>query len=662
MDETLVAFGDGIKSEQVQETEDSYKFGAFLVVFDSPDISQYKDSFTKSTDFGFEDGETRPLLYNHGLDGTFQKTTIGKARLYHRDAGVWMEGEIKKRRDYLEKHIERVGEGLKATIKHRGIDAPVFGTSSGAAGHTVIREAKGEGHEILQWHVGEASITTTPAEPQTACLSLKSLQEVEQVEEAFKYSPRQPRDDMGKWTDSQTGKMSVGHALHVAAHEGLSAEHVNGIRQGIESGRLDSREKVLAHIDAIHQGKDPHSAVERVVGSEKAKASNAAVGKVLASHPIKPLNRDIITDALHEHAKERGPGQIEEIGKVAAAAARADGQSQIGLSHVFEAIHMAGDKGGFAAHAARVKGEERDLNTDRTGQGLVPVYDQGVARVRAIEKHMAPSSGNSPEARAERRDTHARVQAQRDKIASQRARILSQGRKSADDEMKTLDELERELDEFEAKYNSSQPRGDDGRWSGGSGSAAPSRLPQVPIQLGGGPRRLPAVPAQLMPGRDKGNLSKRTELTDAGVNYLLKQHGFKPNSRVSKVVKEAVMTGHIDSPIALDNVIRHAARNGGDDSAAHNAINLHGDGPNYNGNFRSSLSGGKNKKSDDGDAWDDADDLDYFGAMFGQMHAFFDDAPEEEMASGAPTLPSVQSALSDYVRREAGRHGVLVTP
>lgn len=259
--DTLIAFGDGIKS--VEETEDSYKFGAFLVVFNSPDISSYRDSFTKSTDFGFEDGETRPILYNHGLDGTFGKTSIGKARLFIKDDGVWMEGEVKKRRDYLEKHVERVGEGLKATVRHRGIDAPMFGTSSGATAHSVIREAKGQGHEILQWHIGEASITPTPAEPQTACMSLKSLQEMEmadgvEVEFEFKYSPRQPRDDLGRWSDG-SGGISVGHALHVARSEGIDEKHHAGIRDGILSGQFDTREKVLAHIDAIHAGTDASS-------------------------------------------------------------------------------------------------------------------------------------------------------------------------------------------------------------------------------------------------------------------------------------------------------------------------------------------------------------------------------------------------------------------
>ena len=174
-DETLIAFGDAIKA--VEETPDSYKFGAYLVVFDSPDVSRHRDHFTKSTDYGFVDGETRPLMYNHGLDGTIGKTTIGRATLFIKDDGIWMDGEIKKRRGYLEKHIDRIGHGLTQRTNIKGHELPVFGTSSGATAHSVIRERSGDGHEIKQWHIGEASITPTPAEPLTGCGAIKSLGE-----------------------------------------------------------------------------------------------------------------------------------------------------------------------------------------------------------------------------------------------------------------------------------------------------------------------------------------------------------------------------------------------------------------------------------------------------------------------------------------------------
>lgn len=205
-DETLIAFGSEIKS--AEETPDSYKFGAYLVVFDSTDLSPHRDHFTKSTDYGFEDGETRPILYNHGLDGTIGKSTIGKARLYMKDAGVWMEGEIKRRKDYLEKHIERIGQGLTQTINVRGIDVPIFGTSSGATSHSVIRKRSGDGHEVKQWHIGEATVCPTPAAPETMCGAIKSLDEWE--------AQSVPDDDDDETDDAPIEAKAIGSANHQA--------------------------------------------------------------------------------------------------------------------------------------------------------------------------------------------------------------------------------------------------------------------------------------------------------------------------------------------------------------------------------------------------------------------------------------------------------------
>ena len=52
----------------------------------------------------------------------------------------------------------------------------MFGLSSGVPAHLVERKALGGGHVITKWPLRtDASITPTPAEPLTACISLKSL-------------------------------------------------------------------------------------------------------------------------------------------------------------------------------------------------------------------------------------------------------------------------------------------------------------------------------------------------------------------------------------------------------------------------------------------------------------------------------------------------------
>src|SRR5690606_1867108 len=111
----------------------------------------------------------RSVYYNHGLDGTIKRTRLGSATLQVKDAGVWIEGEIKKRTDYLKAHAEKIADGIKAGL---------FGLSSGAPAHLVERERAGVGHNVKMWPIAEASITPTPAEPLTTCVSLKSLMSV----------------------------------------------------------------------------------------------------------------------------------------------------------------------------------------------------------------------------------------------------------------------------------------------------------------------------------------------------------------------------------------------------------------------------------------------------------------------------------------------------
>jgi hypothetical protein len=160
--DTLISYGSEIKN--LEETSDCWRFGGWLVVFGSHDSSRFKDKFTAQTDFDIEDGERRGLYYNHGLDSTIKRTKLGDCRVYVKAAGVWIEGQIRKRTDYLKSHAEKIAANIES-----------FGLSSGAPAHLVERKAVPGGHEILLWPLAEASITPTPAEPLTGCFSLKAL-------------------------------------------------------------------------------------------------------------------------------------------------------------------------------------------------------------------------------------------------------------------------------------------------------------------------------------------------------------------------------------------------------------------------------------------------------------------------------------------------------
>ncbi len=219
--DTLISYGSEIKN--LEETSDCWRFGGWLVVFGSHDASRFKDKFTAQTDFDIEDGERRGLYYNHGLDGTIKRTKLGDCRVYVKAAGVWIEGQIRKRSDYLKSHAEKIAANIES-----------FGLSSGAPAHLVERKAVPGGHEILLWPLAEASITPTPAEPLTGCFSLKALVEAGDwgLEAGVPGRCQSPASSLQSHSSGlRDGLAFDDHCARVLAAVGELQERVDGLAQ-----------------------------------------------------------------------------------------------------------------------------------------------------------------------------------------------------------------------------------------------------------------------------------------------------------------------------------------------------------------------------------------------------------------------------------------------
>lgn len=132
-------------------------------------------------------------------------------------------------------------------------------------------------------------------------------------EEFKKYDPRQPRDDLGKWSSGGSGGISIGHALHVAKHEGIAAEHHAGIEEGIRSGKFATREAVLAHIDSIHgkQGTTPPSSAAQLsenyrqmgIANEAAEKEHGRHGSAQSDIPVAETMDDFDLEKLRADSK-----------------------------------------------------------------------------------------------------------------------------------------------------------------------------------------------------------------------------------------------------------------------------------------------------------------------------------------------------------------------
>ena len=158
IDDLLVTFGDDLEIKRLEDGGLEVK--GWAVRFTGPDDTDLEgDYFTSDTDFG--PSKEVGLYYHHGMDKQLGRKRIGTAELEKKDAGLWMQAQMKLREDY-EKAIEDMIRRKK------------MGISSGAAGHLVERVKTDGGNLIKQWVIAEVSLTPTPAEPRNV-VSLKSL-------------------------------------------------------------------------------------------------------------------------------------------------------------------------------------------------------------------------------------------------------------------------------------------------------------------------------------------------------------------------------------------------------------------------------------------------------------------------------------------------------
>ena len=201
IDDLLVTFCDDLEIKRLEDGGLEVK--GWAVRFTGPDDTDLEgDYFTGDTDFGAV--KEVGLYYQHGMDKELGRKRIGTAELEKKDAGLWMQAQMKLREDY-EKAIEEMVRRKK------------MGISSGAVGHLVERTPMGKANRIDTWIIGEVSMTPTPAEPRNV-VSLKSLlngatgddpQAVEQTadigepEEVSTPQPTEPQDTEVKMENTE---------------------------------------------------------------------------------------------------------------------------------------------------------------------------------------------------------------------------------------------------------------------------------------------------------------------------------------------------------------------------------------------------------------------------------------------------------------------------
>lgn len=237
--EKQIAYGTRIKSLG------NGRVAGRLVYFTGPtrrDLSG--EYFDATTDFGETPKAGTITLYHHALDMKLGAAILGHVdTVKFDDEGIWIEAQL----DLNHKYARRVQQ-----LVERG----ALSWSSGALPQTARVDTNGH---IRTWHIFEASLTPTPAEPfGTRIQSIKSLGPVESLESLI---AKEGLDEDSERTDPSAAKSeSIVKEAAMAAIKNttaiieavmaevgeLSAEQVERLTAAIEAANAPDVEAVNA--------------------------------------------------------------------------------------------------------------------------------------------------------------------------------------------------------------------------------------------------------------------------------------------------------------------------------------------------------------------------------------------------------------------------------
>ena len=146
----------------LKQTSDKILVGGYGVVFGGEDL--WGDTFTKDTDLMLDLVPTKGIFYDHGQREDIEHVIGKSVNEIMREAGVWVEAELERHKEYVEEMLELV-------------ENKALGWSSQAIG-SLVRYAD-DWKTILRWPIVEYSLTVTPMEPRTLGVErIKSIAEI----------------------------------------------------------------------------------------------------------------------------------------------------------------------------------------------------------------------------------------------------------------------------------------------------------------------------------------------------------------------------------------------------------------------------------------------------------------------------------------------------
>lgn len=147
------------------------RVGGYLVSFtDEANLDADGEFFDALTDLDIETGAIKSVYYNHGLDRKVGKRKIARGTLTLKADGAWIATQLD------------LADPLCKSL-YQKVEAGHLGWSSGAVSHLVEKEKLGTAVRIKSWPVGEASLTPKPAAAQNRAYTLKTYQQILDLDE-----------------------------------------------------------------------------------------------------------------------------------------------------------------------------------------------------------------------------------------------------------------------------------------------------------------------------------------------------------------------------------------------------------------------------------------------------------------------------------------------
>ena len=251
----------------LNQDEDTATVGGYGVVFGGVDLEG--ETFDADTDFMPDLVPVKLVMYDHGFQEKVRHT-LGNAQETIHEAGIWVEAQLDRHKEYVKEILELVEQG-------------VLGWSSGSVGQLITREGKA----IKRWPIVEYSLTPTPAEPRTLG--------VERIKQLAKVNP-----DLKALLPQEPGEGSSAAATAGNAKANLQV-------RGVKS--MDEKElqaiKDAAAADALKKDKEEREAKAAAVKAEneriKTAVAEAKVEWEKEQPPIKEPDTDTgLTDVKDE--------------------------------------------------------------------------------------------------------------------------------------------------------------------------------------------------------------------------------------------------------------------------------------------------------------------------------------------------------------------------